>query len=84
MLAIKSPRAYAHEPGLRARTGEFIKPYATHIRIFTSPRAWQAVNPQLTQSLETCGIRWEIEYLHGECTDAAIDTLKKQSATAAG
>ena len=76
MLAIKSPRAYADEPGLRARTGEFIKPYATHIRIFTSPRAWQAVNPQLMQSLETCGIRWEIEYLHGECTDAAIDTLE--------
>lgn len=77
MLAIKSPRAYAHEPGLRARTGEFIKPYATHIRIFTSPRAWQAVNPQLTQSLSENGIRWEIEYLNGECTDAAIETLKQ-------
>ncbi|ORM71289.1 oxidoreductase [Pantoea wallisii] len=77
MLAIKSPRAYAHEPGLRARTGEFIKPYATHIRILTSPRAWQAVNPQLTQSLSENGIRWEIEYLTGECTDAAIETLKQ-------
>jgi len=77
VLAIKSPRAYAHEPGLRARTGEFIKPYATHIRIFTSPRAWQAVNPQLTQSLSENGIRWEIEYLGGECTDAAIETLKQ-------
>lgn len=77
MLAIKSPRAYAHEPGLRARTGEFIKPYATHIRILTSPRAWQAVNPQLTQSLSENGIRWEIEYLTGECNDAAIETLKQ-------
>ncbi|HBZ15418.1 MAG TPA: oxidoreductase [Pantoea sp.] len=76
MLAIKSPRAYAHESGLRARTGEFIKPYASHIRIFTSPRAWQAVNPALTQSLAAEGIRWEIEYLPGECTDAAIETLK--------
>ncbi|MBB3307215.1 MULTISPECIES: iron-containing alcohol dehydrogenase family protein [unclassified Enterobacter] len=77
MLAIKSPRAYAHESGLRARAGEFIKPYASHIRIFTSPRAWQAVNPELTQSLEANAIRWEIEYLTGECTDAAIETLKK-------
>lgn len=76
MLAIKSPRAYAHEAGLRSRVGEFIKPYATHIRIFTSPRAWQAVNPELSQSLESSGIRWELEYLHGECTDAAIETLK--------
>ncbi|WP_058973562.1 iron-containing alcohol dehydrogenase family protein [Type-D symbiont of Plautia stali] len=76
MLAIKSPRAYAHEAGLRSRAGEFIKPYATHIRIFTSPRAWQAVNPELSQSLEANGIRWELEYLHGECTDAAIETLK--------
>jgi glycerol dehydrogenase len=77
VLAIKSPRAYAHESGLRARAGEFIKPYASHIRIFTSPRAWQAVNPELTHSLEAKGIRWEIEYLQGECTDAAIETLKQ-------
>ncbi|QKJ86847.1 Glycerol dehydrogenase [Paramixta manurensis] len=76
MLAIKSPRAYAHEVGLRARTGEFIKPYATHIRIFTSPQAWQAVNPELSQSLDANGIRWECEYLSGECTDDAIATLK--------
>ncbi len=76
MLAIKSPRAYAHEAGLRTRAGEYIKPYASHIRIFTSPRAWQAVNPELSQSLEANGIRWELEYLTGECTDAAIETLK--------
>ncbi|ADU71876.1 iron-containing alcohol dehydrogenase family protein [Pantoea sp. At-9b] len=76
MLAIKSPRAYAHEAGLRARAGEFIKPYATHIRIFTSPHAWQAVNPELTTSLEANGIGWQLEYLTGECTDDAIATLK--------
>lgn len=77
MLAIKSPHAYAHEPGLRARTGEFIKPYATHIRILTSPRAWQAVNPHVTQSLAEHGIRWELEYLPGECTEAAISALSQ-------
>lgn len=77
MLAIKSPRAYAHQSGLRARAGDLIKPYASHIRIFTSPRAWQAVNPELTHSLEANGIRWELEYLPAECTDAAINTLKQ-------
>ena len=76
MLAIKSPHSYAHEAGLRARTGEFIKPYASHIRIFTSPHAWQAVNPELSQSLTEQGIRWELEYLPGECTEEAIATLK--------
>ncbi|MDU7867309.1 MAG: iron-containing alcohol dehydrogenase family protein [Pantoea sp.] len=76
MLAIKSPRAYAHEAGLRARAGEFIKPYATHIRIFTSPHAWQAVNPELSQSLEASGISWQLEYLPGECTEQAIAHLK--------
>jgi Glycerol dehydrogenase and related enzymes len=76
VLAIKSPRAYAHESGLRARVGEFIHPYATHIHIITSPRAWQAVNPELSASLEASGIRWTVDYLQGECTDSAIATLK--------
>ncbi|MBV4365500.1 iron-containing alcohol dehydrogenase family protein [Erwinia phyllosphaerae] len=77
MLAIKSPRAYAHEAGLRKRAGEFIKPYASRIRIFTSPRAWLAVNPELSHSLEASGISWELDYLHGECTDEAIENLKQ-------
>lgn len=76
MLAITSPRAYAHEAGLRIRAGQFIKPYATHIRIFTSPQAWQAVNPELSQSLEENGIRWQLDYLEGECTEQAIASLK--------
>ncbi len=76
MLAITSPRAYAHEAGLRIRAGQFIKPYATHIRIFTSPQAWQAVNPELSQSLEENGIRWQLDYLEGECTVQAIASLK--------
>lgn len=79
MLAIKSPSAYAHEAGLRARAGEFIKPYATHIRILTSPQAWQAVNPGVSQSLEANGIRWQLEYLHGECTDEAIAGLTQNT-----
>ena len=43
VLAIKSPRAYART-GQRARTGEFIKSYATHPYFHLSARR-QAVNP---------------------------------------
>jgi len=76
VLAMTSPRAYAHEAGLRTRVGQFIKPYATRIHIFTSPRAWQAVNPELSQNLKDCGIRWQLEYLSGECTEQAIASVK--------
>ncbi|MBU5379797.1 MAG: iron-containing alcohol dehydrogenase family protein [Pantoea sp.] len=76
MLAIKSPQAYLQQAGIRARAGEHIRPIATHLRILSSPRAWQAVNPELTQSLESQGIRWQLELLDGECTDEAISQLK--------
>lgn len=79
MLAITSPRAYAHEAGLRARVGEFIKPYSRHIRIVTSPRAWQAVNPELSQSLAASDIRWQLDFLTSECTEAAIAHVREQT-----
>lgn len=77
MLAIKSPNGYFQQPGLCARTGSYLQPFAADIRIFTSPTAWQAVNPQLSQSLEQHGIRWQLEYLAGECTQQAIETLQQ-------
>ncbi|RPD99759.1 iron-containing alcohol dehydrogenase family protein [Candidatus Pantoea deserta] len=80
MLAIKSPQAYLQQAGIRARVGEHIRPLAAHLRILSSPRAWQAVNPELTQSLESQGIRWQLEYLDGECTDEAIRQLQANTA----
>ncbi|SMG55588.1 iron-containing alcohol dehydrogenase family protein [Cedecea sp. NFIX57] len=79
MLAIKSPKAYLQQPGLRTRVGEYVKPIASHIRIITSPKAWQAVNPELTQSLDAREIRWEVTWLAGECTDEAINELSQQT-----
>lgn len=76
MLSITSPAAYLQQPGLRSRAGDHIRPHASVIRILTSPRAWQAVNPELTDSLGRAGIRWELEYLDGECSDAAIARLR--------
>ncbi|TPV21103.1 iron-containing alcohol dehydrogenase family protein [Pantoea anthophila] len=77
MLAIISPRAYLHEAGLRNRVGQLIKPFATQIHILTSPHAWQAVNPELSQSLEAEGIRFQLNYLPGECTEQAIASVKQ-------
>lgn len=78
MLAIKSPHSYFQQAGIRARTGEYIKNFATHIHILSSPSAWQAVNPELSQSLDAANIRWQLELLTGECTDEAIASLKQQ------
>ncbi|OQP30795.1 iron-containing alcohol dehydrogenase family protein [Pantoea latae] len=80
MLAIKSPQAYLQQAGIRAQAGEHIRPLATHLRIFSSPRAWQAVNPELTHSLESQGIRWQLEMLDGECSDEAIERLQRNTA----
>ena len=45
MFRVMSPKGYLQRPGLRAETGKIIRPLASHIHIFTSPRAWEAVNP---------------------------------------
>lgn len=72
MFSVKSPGDYIQQPGLRYHVGELIRPLVSHVRILTSPSAWQAVNPALSDSLDQAGIRWQLEYLSGECTDDAI------------
>ncbi|MBU9823086.1 iron-containing alcohol dehydrogenase family protein [Rahnella sp. BCC 1045] len=85
MFAIKSPQTYHHQPGLRARTGELLAVHSNEIAIITSPKAWQAVNPQLENSLREAGIRWQVNFLTTGCTDAAIEThlnaVRAQNAT---
>lgn len=84
MFTVKSPQNYLQQPGIIRQAGEHIRPLASVLRILTSPRAWQAVNPQLSHSLEQAGIRWEIDYLAGECTAEAIaefrDNVLRQGA----
>ncbi|MEQ4531682.1 MAG: iron-containing alcohol dehydrogenase family protein [Mixta sp.] len=77
MLTIKTPGGYLQRPGLRAEVGELIQPFARYISVFTSPQAWQAVNPELSQSLERAGIQWQLTFLNGECSDAAIAELQQ-------
>lgn len=71
-FTVKSPTEYLQQPGLLHQAGEKIRPLVGHLRILTSPRAWQAVNPALSESLNRDGIRWQVDYLSGECTDEAI------------
>ncbi|WP_413730578.1 iron-containing alcohol dehydrogenase family protein [Sodalis sp. RH22] len=72
MLAIKSPQTYYSRPGLCAGVGGLIAPYADRVAIITSPRAWQAVASQVAASLEASGIGYDVSYLQGECTRAAV------------
>lgn len=81
MFRVMSPKGYLQRPGLRSEVGEIIRPLTSHIHILTSPHAWQAVNPALTISLEQAGIRWQLDMLTGECTDAAIASLQQRVQT---
>lgn len=76
MLAIKSPQAYIQQSGIRKKVGEYLAPYGKNIRILTSETAWHVVNSELTQALNNADIKWQLEYLNGECTDAAINRFK--------
>lgn len=75
MFAVKSPQTYHHQSGLCARVGELLAVYSTEVAIITSPKAWQAVNPQLENSLRDAKIRWQVNFLTTECTDDAIESL---------
>lgn len=77
MFSVKSPVDYVQQAGLRHQIGERISPFVSHVRILTSPSAWQAINPALSDSLERAGIRWQLEYLAGECTDEAIAKFQR-------
>lgn len=85
MFAIKSPQTYHHQPGLRAHVGKLLHQYSTHIAIITTPHAWEAVNPELENSLREAGIAWQTHFMTTECTDAAISThlesVRRQNAT---
>jgi len=81
MFTVKSPGQYLQQPGLRHQAGELIAPLARHLRILTSPAAWQAVNPALSESLEQAGIHWQLEYLTGECSAEAIARFQENVLT---
>jgi aspartate aminotransferase len=72
VFAIKSPLTYLHQPGLRAHVGEYISSLAKNIAIITSQTAWKSVNPELENSLQSHNIAYQVEFLKGECTEAAI------------
>lgn len=77
MFSVKSPGNYIQQAGLRHQVGEHIRPLVSHVRILTSPSAWKAVSPALSDSLDRAGIRWQLEYLAGECTDDSIALFQR-------
>lgn len=81
MIEVKAPQHYLNEAGLINRIGDYVAPI-THegVMIITSPRAWQAVQPQLEASFSTHGIRYQHVFFKGECTRATLRTLSNQAA----
>ncbi|POP44584.1 oxidoreductase [Superficieibacter electus] len=81
MFSVKSPAAYVQQAGLRHQIGERVAPLTRHVRILTTPRAWQSAEPALSDSLDRAGIRWQLDYLAGECTDDAIAQFRQNLLT---
>lgn len=81
MFTVKSPAAYVQQAGLRHQIGDRLAPLTNHVRILTSPDAWRAVEPALSDSLDRAGIRWQLDYLTGECTDDAIALFQRNLLT---
>ncbi|RLM23872.1 glycerol dehydrogenase [Brenneria alni] len=79
MIAIQAPQTYLNRDGIIDNVGEYITPFAKTLLIITSPQAWQATAEKVEHSLVQHGLAWRIEYLPGDCTQAAIDTLVSQA-----
>lgn len=72
MLAIKSPDTYHHQAGLRHEAGSIIAGLSQTILVLTSPQAWAQTGPALEASLLQHGVRWQVEIMNGECSEATI------------
>ncbi|RJL23338.1 iron-containing alcohol dehydrogenase family protein [Pectobacterium polaris] len=80
MLSIKSPLAYHHQADLCRHVGELIRPFSQHIAILTSLRAWQAVESDITNSLKSRDIIFEVHFLTGECTRESVEHHREKIA----
>ncbi|AYH03295.1 iron-containing alcohol dehydrogenase family protein [Pectobacterium parmentieri] len=80
MLSIKSPLAYHHQADLCRHIGELIRSFSQNIAILTSPRAWQAVENEVTGSLKDSGIAFDVHFLTGECTRESVEYHREKIA----
>ncbi|MDX6914126.1 iron-containing alcohol dehydrogenase family protein [Pectobacterium carotovorum] len=81
MIAIQAPQTYLNRDGVIRSVGEYAAPYARTILIITSPQAWKVTSEAVEQSLNEYGLRYQVEFLPGDCTKPAIEALTAQART---
>ncbi|MCL6359987.1 iron-containing alcohol dehydrogenase family protein [Pectobacterium polaris] len=79
MIAIQAPQTYLNRDGVIRSVGEYTAPYASTILIITSPQAWKVTSEAVEQSLNEYGLRYQVEFLPGDCTKPAIEALTAQA-----
>ncbi|MBJ7220295.1 MULTISPECIES: iron-containing alcohol dehydrogenase family protein [unclassified Brenneria] len=79
MIAIQAPQTYLNRDGVITTVGEFVKPLADTLLIVTSPQAWRATAEKVERSLNQHGLKYQVEFLPGDCTKSAIEALTIQA-----
>ncbi|ATV43276.1 iron-containing alcohol dehydrogenase family protein [Pectobacterium brasiliense] len=79
MIAIQAPQTYLNRDGVIRSVGEYAAPYASTILIITSPQAWKSTSETVERSLNEYGLRYQVEFLPGDCTKPAIEALTAQA-----
>ncbi|MCA5918415.1 iron-containing alcohol dehydrogenase family protein [Pectobacterium brasiliense] len=79
MIAIQAPQTYLNRDGVIRSVGDYAAPYASTILIITSPQAWKTTADAVERSLNEHGLRYQVEFLPGDCTKPAIETLTAQA-----
>ena len=79
MIAIQAPQTYLNRDGVIRSVGEYAAPYASTILIITSPQAWKSTSEAVERSLNEYGLRYQVEFLLGDCTKPAIEALTAQA-----
>ncbi|HKS35426.1 MAG TPA: iron-containing alcohol dehydrogenase family protein [Enterobacteriaceae bacterium] len=79
MLAIKSPETYHHQAGLRHEAGKIIAGLGQTVLLIASPQAWARTGPALETSLRQHGVRWQVDIMDGECSEATIARLTQRA-----
>ncbi|MEI7266353.1 iron-containing alcohol dehydrogenase [Pectobacterium versatile] len=72
MIAIQAPQTYLNRDGVIRSVGEYAAPYASTVLIITSPQAWKTTSDAVERSLSDYGLRYQVEFLPGDCTKPAI------------
>lgn len=78
MITVKAPERYVNEPGIIARSGEYLAAYGRRAFILAGRTALASVGNAFFSSLSDKGIVYSVLEYDGYCTSAAIDETSEQ------